>query len=149
MAAPARYYKSREGEDPLDRGAVPTLVRRPLGSTMKHRVRVDSLSPLRDRIAILLYRKSRCHYRGITWRGQTSRSVRDRRPLSARSSLRLRKGDIFEYRVATAASGTDDRRTEGTNEGDSWHRTFRKRHAVDRFYHFLPAISAANPANTN
>jgi len=146
MAAPARYYKSREGEGPFDRGAVPTIVRRPLGSTMRHRVRVDSLSPLRDRIAILLYRKSRCHYRGITWRGQTSRSVRDRRPLSACFLFAVAERGYF--RVSSGYGRVRYRRP--SNRGNEWeeHHAFRKKHEVDRFYHFLSAISTANPANT-
>lgn len=82
-----RYYKSREGGKSVRQGRGTAIIRRPLGPTIRPRSgpragpAVATSQSYRNSI---VSRIALNHHRGITWRGQTSRSIRDHRPLSAR-----------------------------------------------------------------
>lgn len=145
MAAPARYYKSQgQRREPVRQGrGVPRIVRRPLGPTIRPRSGPRYRLYTGNRIAILLYRGSRYDYtselRGAgKHRGRFVTAghypARERR-----SVLRLRKEDIFVYRVsATAASSL---MTAGPRERARllrYRRHFvRDAACLDRFYRVI------------
>lgn len=137
------------GEGPFDKGAVPTIVRRPLGLTMKHTesewTRCRHYATVSQFYCIANRATTSAELRGVgKHRGRFVTADHYQRandvPLCGCGKGIFSSIEWLPRRIP--------RRTEGTNEGDSWHREFRKRRAVDRFYHFLPAISTANPANT-